>query len=144
MGARVDHPAPPTTARISDEGIPALVRRLGDDSRRLGAHEVRLAKLELGETLATLTHGAMWVGVGVGIAVVSAVALTIFLSVLIGRLAGAHYWLGATSVGAIEILVGAWCVQRGIRAYRETDFSFSRSREALRETVARGHAIRGD
>lgn len=144
MGARVDHLAPPANARISDEGIPTLVRRLGDDSRRLGAHEVRLAKLELGETLATLTHGAMWTGVGVGIAVVSAVALTILVSVLIGRLAGAHYWLGATSVGVIELLVGAWCVQRGIRAYRETDFSFARSREALRESVVRGRVVRGD
>ena len=42
-----------------DVGIPDLVRRLTDDSRRLVGDEVRLAKLELQESVHTGTRGAL-------------------------------------------------------------------------------------
>ena len=68
-----------------DAGIPDLIGRLTDDSKRLMADEVRLAKIEAKENLHRAGRGAMWLGVAFGIGVVALVALTLFIATLIGR-----------------------------------------------------------
>ena len=58
-------------------GIPDLIHRLTDDSKRLVADEVRLAKLELHESVQRGGTGAMYLGIAFGVAVVAAVMLTL-------------------------------------------------------------------
>src|SRR4051812_25289199 len=84
-------------------GIPDLVHRLSDDSKRLMTDEVRLVKLEAKESVVTAGKGAMWLGVAFGIGVVAMVAFTLFLITLIGRLVSGHMWLGAIVTGVIEL-----------------------------------------
>ena len=105
MAAR---PAPPVNP---DAGVPDLVRRLTDDSRRLVRDEVRLAKLEVGASVRNGAHAALWLGLAFGAAVVAAVALTIMLVTLIGRWIG-HYWAGALIVAVLELL-GALVLLKG-------------------------------
>src|SRR5690348_17344436 len=68
-----------------DTGIPELISRLRDDSKRLINDEVRLAKLEVRERLKQSSKDAMWLAVAFGVAVVAMMAFTMFVITLVGR-----------------------------------------------------------
>ena len=68
-----------------DVGIPDLVHRLTDDSKRLMRDEVRLAKLEIKDHVGRGGHGVLWLAVAFGIGVIAMVAFTLCLATLIGR-----------------------------------------------------------
>ena len=119
----------------SDPGIPDLIRRLSDDSKRLVTDEVSLAKIEAKESLARATRGFMWLGLALAVSVVMLVALTIFLTTLIGRAANGHMWLGAIVTGIVELGLGAYLIKRAITAITEPSYSLEASRLALADTA---------
>ena len=84
-----------------DAGIPDLVRRLGDDSKRLMKDEVALAKLELHDSVREGGKGAMYLGISFGVGVLAAVAFTLLLVTIIGRAAGGDMWVGALITGVL-------------------------------------------
>lgn len=118
-----------------DAGIPDLVRRLGDDSKRLLRDEVRLAKLETKDSLERGGHGALWLAVAFGVSVVAMVAFTICLATLIGRLAAGHMWIGALITGIIEVGFGVLLVKKGIGAFGEPSYSLEQTRTSLAEVA---------
>ena len=118
-----------------DAGIPDLLRQLGDDSKRLVADEVRLAKLEMRESLQRAGRGAVQLAVAFGIGIVMLVALTIFLATLIGRIANGHMWVGALVTGLIELAVAAMLLRRGVGVLREPSYSLEATRAALKDTA---------
>lgn len=118
-----------------DIGIPDLVRRLGDDSKRLVSDEVRLAKLEMQDNVKRSGHGVLWITVAFGIGVVALVAFTLFLATLIGRLAAGHMWVGAVVTGLIELPAALWLIKRGLAAFKEPSYSLEQTRAGL-ETIA--------
>jgi uncharacterized membrane protein YqjE len=101
-------------------GIPDLIHRLTDDSKRLVADEVRLAKLELHESVQRGGRGAMYLGIAFGVAVVAAVMLTLLAVTLIGRVADGHMWIGALLIGFVELAVGGWLIKRGLTAVADS------------------------
>lgn len=101
-------------------GIPDLVHRLTDDSKRLVADEVRLAKIELHESVQRGGMGAMYLGIAFGVAVVAAVMLTLLAVTLVGRVASGHMWVGAVLTGVAELALGAWLVMRGLSTVAES------------------------
>ena len=119
-----------------DTGIPDLIRRLGEDSRRLVTNEVALAKLETKESLHRATRGVLWLALAFGAAVVTLVALTILLSTLLGRLNNGHMWFGALVTGALEIGLGVWMVKKGLTSYAAPSYTLVETREALKDTAA--------
>ena len=127
------------TARpiISDPetGIPDLIRRLTDDSKRLVTDEVSLAKIEAKESLHNAARGALWLSVAFGVSVIVLVALTVFMSTLIGRIADGHMWVGALITGVIELAIGAWLLKRGLSTYAEPSYSLEQTRHALKDTA---------
>ena len=118
-----------------DPGIPDLIRRLSDDSKRLVTDEVSLAKIEAKESLSRATRGFMWLGLALAVSVVMMVALTIFLTTLIGRAVNGHMWLGAIVTGVIELGLGAYLIKRAMTAITEPSYSFEASRLALADTA---------
>ena len=118
-----------------DTGIPDLVRRLTEDSKRLVTDEVHLAKLEAKDSLSRAAKGGMWLVVAFGVGVVMLVALTLFLSTLIGRIVNGHMWLGALVTGLLELGVGAWLIMRGGKAYGGGSYTLEESRHALKDTA---------
>jgi hypothetical protein len=116
-------------------GVPDLIRRLTDDSKRLVRDEVRLAKLEVGENIHAGARGAVWLGIAFGAGVVALVALTFMLAALLGRLLNGNYWAGALITGALELGVALLLVKRGLGALREPSYTFAESRAALRDTA---------
>ena len=118
-----------------DAGIPDLIRQLGDDSKRLVADEVRLAKLEMKESLHRAGTGAVQLAVAFGIGVVMLVALTIFLATLIGRIAAGHMWVGALITGLIELGLAVMLLRRGMGVLREPSYTLEETRAALKDTA---------
>jgi uncharacterized membrane protein YqjE len=117
-----------------DTGIPDLIRRLTDDSKRLVTDEVQLAKLEAKESLHRASRGALWLGVAFGVAVIMLVALTVFVATLIGRIASGHMWVGALVTGVIELGLGFWLLKRGLATYTKPSYTLEETRSSLADT----------
>jgi hypothetical protein len=126
-----------------DAGIPDLIRQLGDDSKRLVADEVRLAKLEMKESVHRAGRGAVQLAVAFGIGVVMLVALTIFLATLIGRLASGHMWVGAVVTGLVELALAVVFLRRGMGVLRQPSYSLAETRAALKDTAVWARNSRG-
>lgn len=135
MSARPIMPGP-------DAGIPDLIRRLTEDSKRLMQDEVQLAKLETKESLSRAARGALWMGLAFGAGVVMLVALTLLLVTLIGRAANGHMWVGALVVGIAELVGGFLLLKRGLEAYAEPSYTLEHSRRALRDTASWASSVR--
>lgn len=118
-----------------DTGIPDLIRRLTDDSKRLVTDEVQLAKLEAKESLHRATRGALWLGLAFGVSIIMLVALTVFVATLIGRLVNDHMWLGALVTGVIELGVGFWLLKRGLSTYAVPSYTLEETRSSLADTT---------
>jgi len=122
--------------RIDPEtGIPDLIRRLRDDSKRLAEDEVRLAKLELHESVRGGVHGSIWLALALAFAIVAAVALTVLVIAAIGAALGRNYWAGALIIGAVEMLVGVLMLRRGATTVRSPSYSMPESRQSLKDTA---------
>ena len=135
------HPVPHTD---SDAGIPDLVRRLTDDSKRLLGDEVRLAKLEIGESVRTGARGTLWMAVSFGVGVVTMIAMTVSLVAAIGAIAGGHMWIGAIATGIIEVAAAVWLIRKGLKRFGEPSYTFQASRQALQDTASWVAAERAD
>ena len=118
-----------------DAGIPDLIRRLTDDSKRLVSDEVRLAKLELTENVHAGARGALWLAVAFGIGVVGLVGTTIFLATLIGSLANGNMWVGAIVTGVIELGIAAVLIRKGLGAFTRPSYTLEETRESLKDTT---------
>jgi hypothetical protein len=127
-----------------DAGIPDLVRRLTDDSKRLLGDEVRLAKLEIGESVRTGARGTLWMAVAFGIGIVTMIAGTVALVAAIGAMAGGHMWIGAIATGVIELALAVWLIKKGLKRFREPSYTFQASRQALQDTASWIAAERAD
>ena len=125
-----------------DTGIPDLIRRLSDDSKRLVTDEVQLAKLETKESLHRATRGVLWMALAFGAGVVMLVALTILLATLLGRLDNGHMWFGALVTGLVELGLGGWLIKRGLTRYKEPSYTLVETRESLKDTAHWGASAR--
>lgn len=128
-------PRPTLPGIDPDAGIPDLIRRLTDDSKRLVADEVRLAKLELGENVHAGARGALWLAVAFGVGVVGLVAFTIFAASLIGHAVNGHMWLGAIVVGVLELVAAVVLIGKGLKAFRAPSYTLEETRESLKDTT---------
>ena len=125
-----------------DTGIPELIHRLGDDSKRLVTDEMRLAKLEVRENLKRGGKDVMWLAAAFGVGVVALIALTLCVATLIGRIVNGHMWVGALVTGALELVVGMVLIKRGIAAFKEPSYTLAETRESLKDTKAWVNVVR--
>jgi hypothetical protein len=114
-----------------DAGIPDLISRLGDDSKRLLMDEVQLAKLELREGMSKAGRGALRLGIAFGVGVVAMVAFTLLLATLIGRLVAGHMWVGALITGVIELALALWLIKSGMSAFKEPSYTLEQTRKVV-------------
>ena len=112
-------------------GIPDLISRLGEDSKRLMQDEAQLAKLELHDSIRRGARGGMWLAVAFGMGVVALVALTLLASTLIGRWAAGHMWVGALVTGIVELIVAVVCIKRGVTTLGRPSYSLEQTRKAV-------------
>jgi len=126
----------PSAETEVDAGIPDLIRRLTDDSKRLAVDEVRLAKLELRESVRNGIHGSVWLAVALGVGVVALVAFTVLGIAVIAKITGDNVWAGALIVGAVELGAGWFLLRKGLSEFREPSYTLAASRESLKDTAA--------
>jgi hypothetical protein len=115
-----------------DTTIPELVQSLGDDSKHLLGDEVRLAKLEMREAAHHAGTAAKFLAIAFAAVVLTAVAMTVFIATLIGRLADGHMWLGALVAGVIDLVVGGVLLKKGLDAFAEPSHALDELRAAQR------------
>ena len=118
-----------------DSGIPDLIRRLTEDSRRLATDEVRLAKLELHESLQSGVRGVVLASLALAIGIVAIVALTVLLVAAASAALGGNSWAGAVIVGVVELVAGWLFLRRGIVAVKKPPFSLDVARASLQDTA---------
>lgn len=112
-------------------GIPDLVGRLADDSKRLVSGELRLAKLEMHDGLKRGGRGAMWLAIALAVGVVGIVAFTTFIATFIGRISSGHMWIGAIVASVIDLVVGWAMIKRGRAVFGEPSYSLAETRATL-------------
>ena len=134
--AEVTVTARPSIPIDPDTGIPDLIRRLADDSKRLAGDEVRLAKLELHQSVRTGVRGSVQLALALAFGIVAAVALTVLLVALISAALDHNYWAGALIVGAVELIGGFIALRRGLGAVRKPSATLAASRESLKDTAS--------
>lgn len=127
--------ARPSVVIDPDAGIPDLLRRLVDDSKRLAQDEVQLAKLEMRARAHDATRGGIWLGIAFGASVVALIALTVFLAALIGRALNFHYWAGTLIVAVLELGVGGFLVMRGLAAIKKAPLTLPETRKEAVKTA---------
>jgi len=127
--------ARPNVVIDPDTGIPDLIRRLTDDSKRLVTDEVQLAKLEAKDSMHRAARGGIWLALAFGVSIIMLVALTVFIATLIGRLANDHMWIGALVTGVVELAVGFWMLKRGLSTYAKPSYTLEETRSSLAETT---------
>jgi len=127
--------ARPNVVTDPDTGIPDLIRRLTDDSKRLVTDEVQLAKLEAKDSLHRAARGGIWLALAFGVSIIMLVALTVFIATLIGRLASDHMWIGALVTGVVELAVGFWMLKRGLSTYAKPSYTLEETRSSLADTT---------
>lgn len=118
-----------------DAGIPTLVRRLADDSKRLVNDEIELAKLEAKEAAHSSVRGAMWLGIAFGVAAISLTAFTIFLATVLGRLFSGNIWAGAIAAGIIELGIAAFLILRGVNTLKRPPYTLPATRAEAAATA---------
>jgi hypothetical protein len=106
--------ARPNVVIDPETGIPDLIRRLTDDSKRLVTDEMQLAKLEAKDSLHRAARGGLWLTLAFGVSIIMLVALTVFIATLLGRIANGHMWVGALVTGVIELALGGCLLKRGL------------------------------
>ena len=126
----------PTTHNGPDNGIPSLVRSLTLDSKRLASDELRLAKLELNQSVRTGMRGGMWMAVAFAVGIVAIVALTVLLVAAVGAIVGRRYWAATLIVGAIQLIAGWLVVRRGVKTVQHPSLTLEESRASLEEMAA--------
>ena len=127
--------ARPNVVTDPDTGIPDLIRRLTDDSKRLVTDEVQLAKLEAKDSLHRAARGGIWLALAFGVSIIMLVALTVFIATLVGRLANDHMWIGALVTGVVELAVGFWMLKRGLSTYAKPSYTLEETRTSLADTT---------
>jgi uncharacterized membrane protein YqjE len=120
-----------------DAGIPDLIRRLTGDGKRLISDEVRLAKLEMSDSVHRAGKGATWLGVAFGVAGVMWVAVNVFMITFIAALANDHIWVGALLFGVVQLAIGAILVKRGMRMLARPSYTLEETREGLKAIVGK-------
>lgn len=135
--------ARPNVVIDPDTGIPDLIRRLTDDSKRLVTDEVQLAKLEAKDSLHRAARGGLWLALAFGVSIIMLVALTVFVATLIGRLVNDHMWLGALITGVLELGLGFWLLKRGLSAYAKPSYTLEETRSSLADTTHWAAAQKG-
>lgn len=132
MSEPLTTPARTRTPVDPNAGIPDLVKRLKSDAAQLAKDEVRLAKLEMKETLATGARGLLWLAIAFGVAAVALVAWTLFVATLIAQLAG-HAWIGALAAGVLDLAIAALLVLQGVRVLGKPSYTMEQTRETISE-----------
>ena len=119
----------------AEPSLGELLKRLTTDTSDLVQQEVNLARAELRQAASTLASGATKIGIGVGLALAGALALTAFLIIALGALLN-NYWLSALIIGIVFLAAGGLMARSAIAEVKRRGVLPVQSVASLREDAA--------
>ena len=130
---RPDVAVEPGVNRTTEEAsFGELLKRLTKDTGQLIQQEVALAKAEMREAGTTIARDSAKVGVGLGVALAGALALTAGIVVVLGD-ALDNYWLAALIVGIAFTAIGAMLARNAINDVKQRGIAPKETIQSLRE-----------
>ena len=129
---RPDVAVEPGVNRTEDASFAELLKRLTKDSGQLIQQEVALAKAEMREAGQTIARDSAKVGLGLGVALAGALALTAGIVVVLGD-ALDNYWLAALLVGVAFTALGAMLARNALNDVKERGLAPKQTIQSLRE-----------
>jgi drug/metabolite transporter (DMT)-like permease len=133
--------------RDGRRGIGALLRDLAEGSATLVRDEVRLAKIEIGDVVAGIGRGTMFVAVGAVLALVGGLSTVAGIVLLVGDqwLPADLYWVAALIILLITGGLAVGLAKRGLAlvspsriAPNETVTTLKEDKEWLRQRLTSG------
>lgn len=121
------------------EETPSISQLLGgivEDAQNLVRREVDLAKQEVSAEINKVKQGATSLGIGIGLAAVSGIMLTLMLVYLLHEVADLSLWLSYLIVGAVLGGAGAFLLMTGIKRMKEVDPIPRETVETVKEDIA--------
>lgn len=120
----------------SGQSIAQLLGGIVEDAQLLVRREVDLAKQEVTNEINKVKQGATSLGIGVGLAAVSGIMLTLMVVYLLHEVAGLSLWLSYLIVGVVLGGVGAFLLMQGINRMKQVDPVPHETIESVKEDVA--------
>jgi len=118
---------------------PSIAQLLGgiiEDAQLLIRREIDLAKQEVVTELDKVKQGATSLGIGIGLATVGGIMLTLMLVYLLHEVAGLPLWGSYLIVGAVLGGVGAFMLMSGIKRMKQVDPIPHETIDSVKEDVA--------
>lgn len=118
---------------------PSIAQLLGgivEDAQLLVRREVDLAKQEVTNEINKVKQGATSLGIGIGLAAVGGIMLTLMIVYLLHEVAGLSLWLSYLIVGAVLGGVGAFLLMQGINRMKQVDPIPRETVETVKEDIA--------
>lgn len=116
-------------------GIGVLLSGIVSDVRDLFVHELRLARLEIGEDLQRVKSAAVMLAVGGAVAGIGVIVLVMMLVHLLDALTELPLWGCYGVVGGIMLLVGLGILLAGKKKTQHVGFVPAETAEAIKEDV---------
>lgn len=127
---------PVESVRTSDPSIAQLLGGIVEDAQLLVRREVDLAKQEVTNELNKVKQGATSLGIGVGLAAVGGIMLTLMIVYVLHEVAGLSLWISYLIVGVVLGGVGAVLLMTGINRMKQVDPVPHETIETVKEDVA--------
>jgi uncharacterized membrane protein YqjE len=133
--------------RDGRRGIGALLRELADGSGTLVRDEVRLAKIEIGDIVASIGRGTALAAVGAMLVLIGGLSTIAGIVLLIGDqwLPADRYWIAALIIFLITGGLAAWFARHGLAivspsqlAPNETLTTLKEDKEWLKQQLTSG------
>ena len=120
----------------SRRSLGELLNELTDGGAELVRDEIRLARAETVESLISLRHGAVLLGIGIAFALVAvAVGVACAIMVISQYLLGDRTWLAAFIVAVVLGAIGWLCVARGGRSLAGSKLAPRETATSIKETA---------
>jgi len=124
------------TQRDEGQSIAQLLSGIVEDAQLLVRREVDLAKQEVINELDKVKQGATSLGIGIGLAAVGGIMLTLMLVYLLHEVAGLPLWGSYFIVGAILGGIGAFMLMSGIKRMKQIDPIPHETIDTVKEDIA--------
>jgi len=121
-----------------DEG-PSIAQLLGgivEDAQLLIRRELDLAKQEVVTELDKVKQGATSLGIGIGLAAVGGIMLTLMLVYLLHEVADLPLWGSYLIVGAVLGGIGAFLLMSGVKRMKQVDPVPHETIDTVKEDIA--------
>lgn len=124
----------PRSASVDEPSIGELFGQLSSDAARLVRQEVALAKAELRETGTALAGDAAKLGIAAALALLGAMAATVFLILALGDLFD-NYWLAALLVSGLFLGIAAVLGKNAVDDIKRRSVKPEETIDTLRDDV---------